>query len=175
MIKLTLILGPVFSGKTTELIRLVERYQIAKKNVLYIKPDVDTRYSITEICSHNNLQVGCEIYPNKVNELCIKDNIDVIGIDEAQFFTNIYNIVYKLLENNRIVIVSALNGDYKRKTFGNIVDLIPLAQDIIKLNAICSQCGEEASFSYRKNTNKTEQVVIGGSDVYEARCWECWK
>jgi len=179
-----LIIGPMFSGKTTELLRRLKRHKLSHKKVLIVKYSKDERYSKTEICTHDNIKHDKSydvINTNDLNEVAdylqqqMEDYnpIDVIGIDEGQFFDDI-NIFCDLWTNyhNKKIIISALNGDYKRKMFNNLVTLIPICEDITKLTSIC-RCGQEASFTHRKIKGE-EQEIIGGKDIYKPLCRNCF-
>lgn len=171
-----LIFGPMFSGKTTELIRRVNRFMIAKKTCVVIKYIKDTRYSDDNfISTHNYLKLPALPCGEHLNSIYDKiKNYDCIGIDEGQFFSDIVEFTSKLADKKgKIVIVSALDGTFKRKPFGNVLDLIPLAENVAKLHAICSICCDEAPFSKRIGL-ETEIEVIGGSEKYEARCRKCF-
>lgn len=171
---LSIIIGPMFSGKSSELIRRVKRAKIGKKKVLVLKPIIDTRYSVSRIESHDGLAIDCINSELSLNIFSINENYDLIAIDEAQFFKGLYNFVKKQLNLKKEIIVAGLDGDYRRKKFGEILDLIPLSNEVIKLSAICNKCGKEAYYTFRK-TNEEKQVIIGEKDIYEARCWDCWQ
>ncbi len=172
---LDIIIGPMFSGKSSELIRRIRRARIRKKNIIVIKPKIDSRYHESKISTHDGSTIECinlDLYG--LNKLNIPDNINYIAIDEAQFFTGLYDFVNNHMEKARHVLVAGLNGDYKKDKFGEITDLIPIATRITKLSAVCSICGKKAHYTYRKSTQE-EQILIGESDIYEARCYKCWK
>jgi len=177
--KLDIILGPMFSGKTTKLLEIIDAFD--KKDVKYIaiKPEIDNRYTDTDnnyIVSHNLKKKQCNITSNLKDifeEIKVKqesDSIQYILIDEGQFFNNLYNFCILCLEKLNInVIVTGLDGDYKRKPMGEILDLLPIANTITKLSSKCNVCQEDAIFTHRTVAN-TDQVLIGGSDEYIPLC-----
>uniref|UniRef100_A0A6C0ITX8 thymidine kinase n=1 Tax=viral metagenome TaxID=1070528 RepID=A0A6C0ITX8_9ZZZZ len=177
--KLDIILGPMFSGKTTKLLDIMDAFD--KKDVKYIaiKPEIDNRYTDTDnnyIISHNLKKKQCNITSNLKDifeEIKVKqesDSIQYILIDEGQFFNNLYNFCILCLEKLNInVIVTGLDGDYKRKPMGEILDLLPIANTITKLSSKCNVCQEDAIFTHRTVAN-TDQVLIGGSDEYIPLC-----
>ena len=177
--KLDIILGPMFSGKTTKLLEIMDAFD--KKDVKYIaiKPEIDNRYTDTDnnyIVSHNLKKKQCNITSNLKDifeEIKVKqesDSIQYILIDEGQFFNNLYNFCILCLEKLNInVIVTGLDGDYKRKPMGEILDLLPIANTITKLLSKCNVCQEDAIFTHRTVAN-TDQVLIGGSDEYIPLC-----
>ena len=177
--KLDIILGPMFSGKTTKLLDIMDAFD--KKDVKYIaiKPEIDNRYTDTDnnyIVSHNLKKKQCNITSNLKDifeEIKVKqesDSIQYILIDEGQFFNNLYNFCILCLEKLNInVIVTGLDGDYKRKPMGEILDLLPIANTITKLSSKCNVCQEDAIFTHRTVAN-TDQVLIGGSDEYIPLC-----
>lgn len=168
---LEVICGCMFSGKTEELIRVIKRNCIAKQNVMVFKHASDLRYSSQELCSHNGLKISAHLI-NNTREIFKHDlaNVDVVGIDEAQFFPeNIVEDIQKLLDKKIRVIVAGLDMDYRKVPFGGMPYLLAMANKVTKLTAICSQCGNEAHYSYR--INKQDQVIlVGAAESYEPRC-----
>jgi thymidine kinase len=167
------IAGCMFSGKTEELIRRLRRAQIAKQNVKIFKPKIDTRYSTTAIVSHSD-QFLPSILISDINEILEhSDSAHVIGIDEAQFFSNdIIDICNKLANEGKRVIVAGLDQDYKGVPFEPMPHLLAIAEYITKTLAICVVCGNPADKTQRK-TKSSERVIVGASDIYEARCRKC--
>ncbi|PRD32150.1 UNVERIFIED_CONTAM: Thymidine kinase, cytosolic [Trichonephila clavipes] len=167
------IFGPMFSGKTTELIRRLKKYQIANHKCLIIKYPHDTRYSEKEISTHDKLTLDAV----SVNNLCdLKnqaENYSVIGIDEGQFFSDVVSFSEEMANIGKIVIVAALDGTYQRKGFSNILHLVPLAESVLKLTSVCMICYEDASYTKRIG-NETQLEVIGGTDKYMAVCRICY-
>jgi len=167
------IAGCMFSGKTEELIRRLRRAKIAKQNVKIFKPKIDTRYSDKDIVSHSEQSLP-SILISDINEVLEHSNdAQVIGIDEAQFFSNdIIQICNKLACEGKRVIVAGLDQDYKGIPFEPMPQLLAIAEYITKTLAICMNCGNPADKTQRKTTS-SERVVVGAADVYEARCRKC--
>lgn len=167
------IAGCMFSGKTEELIRRLRRAQIARQNVKIFKPKIDTRYSENDIVSHSEQSLP-SILISDINEvLQHSEDAHVIGIDEAQFFSNdIVDICNKLACEGKRVIVAGLDQDYKGVPFEPMPQLLAVAEYITKTLAICMNCGNPADKTQRK-TSSSERVVVGAADVYEARCRKC--
>ncbi len=175
MAVLHLIIGPMFAGKSCELIRRIRLLKVLKKNYIVIKPIIDNRYEVEMIVSHNYDKEHC-ISLNKLNDVLnldnLKNNIDTIFIDEGQFFADLKETVIYLVEALHInVIVSGLDGDSNRNKFGSILDLIPYSNTCTKINAACILCldGTPAPFSFR-NENNNEQILIGSTDKYMSLC-----
>ena len=169
------ICGSMFSGKTEELIRRLRRAEIAKMNVIIIKPRLDDRYSSRHVVSHN--QSKLESIPVKDSSEIINQSkdADVVGIDEAQFFDdNILDVCKTLAQNNKRIIVAGLDTDYRGLPFGPMPQLMCEADYLDKLRAICIQCGSPASYTQRL-TKDSAQVVIGETDIYVARCRNCFE
>ena len=169
------ICGPMFSGKTEELIRRLVRAQIAKKMVHIFKHSTDNRYSEDYIVSHNKNRIKCHSLNNTNQILDLSNEIDIIGIDEAQFFDeSIIEVCNKLANKGKRIIVAGLDRDYKAIPFGPMANLLTHADYITKLNAICMVCGNQASFSQRLTKDET-QILVGESEKYEARCRSCYE
>tara|TARA_Y100001970_G_scaffold71857_1_gene91236 strand:+ start:1605 stop:2144 length:540 start_codon:yes stop_codon:yes gene_type:complete len=169
------ICGPMFSGKTEELIRRLVRAQIAKKTVNIYKHSTDNRYSEDYIVSHNKNRIKCHSVKNTDQILKLSKNIDIIGIDETQFFNeSIINTCNQLANYGKRIIIAGLDRDYKAIPFGPMANLLAHADRITKLNAICMVCGNEANFSQRL-TNDDSQILVGESEKYEARCRNCYE
>lgn len=171
--KIQLILGPMFSGKSTELIRRLKRFQVAKYEVLIVKYAKDVRYDELSIATHDK-QCLPAVAATHLTELSIQaKNYDVIGIDEGQFFPDI-SWAETMANRGKIVVIAALDGTYKREPFANIMSLIPLAENVSKLSAVCMSCFGEAAFSKRITEEKSLEV-IGGADKYMAVCRTCYR
>lgn len=169
-----IIIGSMFSGKSTEVIRLIDRYKLLKKNVLAINHTLDDRYDKNKIVTHNKVKKDCLSVSELMPLLNTVDYIksDVVVIEEAQFFKDLFNFVVKSSdENNKIVVVAGLDGNYKREPFGDILNLIPYAESVIKLHALCMKCGDgtKASFTKRINTDN-EEILIGSTEEYVPVC-----
>ena len=168
------ICGSMFSGKTEELIRRLKRVKIANLKVEIFKPAIDVRYDEIKIVSHDENEIVSTPVDNSQKILLLAQGADVIGIDEAQFFDNELPYVCDQLAYKGIrVIVAGLDMDYQGKPFGQMPFLLAKADYITKLHAICVQCGNMASYSYRKIPND-DQVMLGEKDEYEPRCRHCY-
>jgi len=167
------ITGCMFSGKTEELIRRLRRAQIAKQQVKIFKPKIDTRYADDSIVSHNEQSLP-SIQIKDINDAMeLSDDAQVIGIDEAQFFSeDIINVCTELADKGKRVIVAGLDQDYRGIPFEPIPHLLAIAEYITKSLAICVECGNPADKTQRKTTS-SERVIVGASDIYEARCRKC--
>ena len=168
------ICGPMFSGKTEELIRRLVRSQYAKQKVTIFKPSLDNRYSEDYIVSHNKRKIKSIIIKNSEEILKLSKDSDVIGIDEAQFCDEqLIKIVNSLARIGKRVVIAGLDKDYTGKSFGPIRQLMIDAEYVSKVNAICITCGDPASFTQRISAEK-DLVVVGETDKYEARCRKCF-
>lgn len=163
----------MFSGKSTELLRRIRRYTIAKRNCIVLKYHNDTRYEVEKVSTHDKIvwnAVPCAVL-EKVKDIAMK--YDVIGIDEGQFFPDVVSFCEFMANAGKVVIVAALDGTFQRKPFGSILELIPMAEDVTKLTAVCVMCQGSASFSKRIGDEK-EIELIGGEDKYIAVCRSCY-
>jgi len=168
------ICGSMFSGKTEELIRRMRRAQIANLKTEIFKPAIDNRYDASNVVSHDENAILSQPVQHSQNILLLAQQVDVVGIDEAQFFDNgIVNVCEQLALGGTRVIVAGLDMDFTGKPFGPVPQLLAIADYITKLHAICVHCGNIANYSYRK-TKQSGQVVIGEMDIYEPRCRVCY-
>ncbi len=168
------ICGSMFSGKTEELIRRLNRAKIANLKVEIYKPSVDTRYHETEIVSHNSSSIESIPVSSSLNILLMVKDADVVGIDEAQFFDpEILYVSQTLADRGVRVVIAGLDMDYMGKPFGPMPALIAMAEYVTKVHAICMVCGNLASHSFRK-TADSSLVLLGEKDSYEARCRSCF-
>jgi len=168
------ITGSMFSGKTEELIRRLKRAKIANLKVEIFKPEIDTRFDDKAVVSHDSNSIHSTPVSNSKEIVELAKNVDIVGIDEAQFFDKDITAVSQTLALQGIrVIVAGLDMDYKGKPFGPMPQLLAVADFITKLHAICVRCGNLASMSYRKSANE-DQVLLGEQDVYEPRCRKCY-
>ncbi len=166
--------GSMFSGKTEELIRRLNRAKIAKQKVEIFKPALDTRYHQENIVSHNSSTIRSTPIQASPEILLLSGDCDVVGIDEVQFFdSEIVEVVNKLANSGKRVIVAGLDMDFQGKPFGPMPVLMAVAEYITKVHAVCMVCGDVANYSYRK-TAAQEQVMLGETDSYEARCRKCF-
>ncbi|SEC29989.1 thymidine kinase [Tenacibaculum sp. MAR_2009_124] len=161
------ICGSMFSGKTEELIRRLRRAQLAKQRVEIFKPEVDTRYDDEEVVSHNENRIRSTPVPASSNIRLLANNVDVVGIDEAQFFDDEIVAVCNDLANRGIrVIVAGLDMDFKGNPFGPIPALMATAEYVTKVHAVCTRTGNLAHYSYRKAAND-DLVMLGETQEYE--------
>ena len=159
----------MFSGKTSELVRRLKRYEVIGKNILVINSSKDTRCLEHVLRTHDNMKFDC-VKTNNLDELNY-DKVDVIAIDEAQFFVGLRQFVKKALGHDKTVLLTGLDGDYKQEKIGEILDCIPLADKVFKLSAMCMKCmdGTHGPFTKRiVNSDKVE--LVGGKEMYMAVC-----
>lgn len=165
--------GCMFNGKTEELIRRLRRAKIAKQKVVIFKPKIDTRYSDNSIVSHSEQSLPSILIEDAKEILDLVDDAQVVGIDEAQFFSsNLVEICNKLADQGKRVIVAGLDMDYRGIPFEPMPQLLSIAEYITKSLAICVVCGNPADRTQRK-TASSERVIVGATDLYEARCRKC--
>ncbi len=166
--------GSMFSGKTEELIRRLKRAKIARQKVEIYKPAVDVRYSEDEVVSHDQSSIRSTPVENSANILLLSGDVDVIGIDEAQFFDKgLIEVVVKLANMGIRVIIAGLDMDFKGVPFGPIPGLMAVADHVTKVHAICVRCGSIAQFSHRLS-EKEQVVLLGEKDIYEPLCRTCY-
>ena len=167
------IAGCMFSGKTEELIRRLRRAKIAKQKVVIFKPNIDTRYSTNSIVSHSEQSLPSILIKDVKEILDLVEDAQVIGIDEAQFFSaDLINVCNQLADDGKRVIVAGLDMDYRGVPFEPMPQILSVAEYITKSLAICVECGNPADRTQRK-TSSSERVIVGAADVYEARCRKC--
>lgn len=170
---LSIILGPMFSGKSTELIRKIRLAKTINKKVLVIKPKIDNRYDDNKVVSHSFESEICQTVDNLESLDSIIINYDLIVIDEGQFFSDLKQYVLKWLDiNYKDIIIGGLDGDFERKPIGQILELIPYSDKCVKINSLCKMCnnGNEAIFTHRISKQLTNQIEIGGSETYMPLC-----
>ena len=172
--KLELIIGPMFSGKSTELIRHIRMMKVINAKYIVIKPKIDTRYDSDKIVSHNKDSESC-IVVDDLNEITddIINDCSYLIIDEGQFLKNLKNkVLYWVEKLKKNVIIGGLDGDFQRNPIGEIIDLIPYADICNKETALCKICndGTLALFSHRISNNNKEQILIGTNDAYIPVC-----
>ncbi|GJU91415.1 thymidine kinase [Tanacetum coccineum] len=191
------IVGPMFAGKTTALLRRIKSEATNGRNIAMIKSSKDNRYAVDSVVTHDGTKYPCWALPDLLSfkqrlgeeayekMLRIQTSIgvygggpgkgrngplDVIGIDEAQFFDDLYDFCSKAADHDgKTVIIAGLDGDYLRRNFGPVLDIVPLADTITKLTARCEVCGKRAHFTFRK-TNETKTELVGGADMYMPVC-----
>ena len=170
----------MYSGKSTELLRIYHKYKI-KYNIQVINHKSDNRYGNNTVNTHNNNNLNSISFNNLSDYYTLftngyEDNIEIILIDEAQFFEDLYDFCKHIVDTtNKIIYVFGLSGDSNREKFGQINELIPLADNITQLKSICNNCKEirEAPFTL-KITNQKNKVSVGGINEYKAVCRDCW-
>lgn len=164
--------GPMFSGKTEELIRRVKRAQIARQRVQIFKPMIDNRYHDENVVSHSAQSIEAKPIECSADILeHLYDSTRVVAIDEVQFFNeDIIPVVKKLVRRGIRVILAGLDQDYRGVPFGPIPHLMAVADRVDKVQAICTVCGGPATKTFRKNIEEDAQVLVGETDLYEARC-----
>ncbi|XP_066292716.1 thymidine kinase, cytosolic-like isoform X1 [Branchiostoma lanceolatum] len=170
--QIQVIFGPMFSGKTTELVRRIQRYKLARQSCVLIKYARDDRYNKDGIATHDR-HVTAAVATTKLYD--IKADMlpcQVIGIDEGQFFPDVVPFCDEMANQGKTVIVAALDGTFQKKGFGDILNLVPLAESVIKLQAVCMSCYNHASYTKRLG-QETEVEVIGGCEKYMAVCRDC--
>ncbi len=168
------ICGSMFSGKTEELIRRIKRARIAKQRVEIFKPAIDVRYSAVDVVSHDENTIPSTPVENSSNILLLANDVDVVAIDEAQFFDkHLVNVAIQLANQGARVIVAGLDMDFRGEPFGPIPGLMAVADYVTKVHAICMRCGSIAQFSHR-TTTKEQVVLLGEKDIYEPLCRSCY-
>ena len=175
--RIDIIIGSMFSGKSTELIRLINRYKVLGKKILVVNHKLDKRYSENSISTHSNMVLECLSIEN-LNDInkdnkYLKEykNCEVLVIEEAQFFKDLYNIVVKAADiDNKIVIVAGLDGDSNREEFGDILKLIPKCDSVKKLHALCVKCKDGTSASFTKRLIKNNSQIYIGVSEFIAVC-----
>ncbi|MFK4998786.1 thymidine kinase [Bacillus sp. N9] len=171
------ICGSMFSGKSEELIRRVRRTQFAKQSIKVFKPQMDDRFSVTEVVSHNGTSIMAEPVASSETILqMVSMDIDVVAIDEAQFFDEgIIDVAQQLANNGHRVIIAGLDQDFKGEPFGPMPNLMSVAEQVTKLQAVCAVCGSPASRTQRLINEKPACyddpiILVGAAEAYEARC-----
>jgi len=168
------ITGSMFSGKTEELIRRLKRAKIARQKVEIFKPIVDNRYRETAVVSHDENTIQSTPVTDSSKILDLAYDVQVVGIDEAQFFDDgLIDVCNKLADRGIRVIVAGLDMDYKGRPFGPIPGLMAIAEYITKVHAICQRCGDLAQYSFRKSEEE-DLVLLGEMDEYEPLCRKCY-
>ena len=164
----------MFSGKTEELIRRLKRAQFANQKIAIFKPTIDNRYSDVDVVSHDLHSITSTPVDSPVKMLAVPDDVQVVGIDEAQFFDErIVDVVQALANRGVRVIIAGLDTDFLGKPFGPMPALMAIAEDVQKVHAICVRCGNLANHSHRLSAS-TKLVELGEKDVYEPLCRQCY-
>ena len=174
--RIEVVCGPMFSGKSEELLRRLKRARIAKKKYQLFKPATDNRYSETEVVSHSGERLECQVLKNsyQISDELLED-VEIIAFDEAQFFGPILlDTVVSLATIGKRIIVAGLDMDSSGKPFGPMPSLMAVAEEVLKLTAVCEVCGEPATHTYRITEEKKGQVLVGAGEHYQARCRDHW-
>lgn len=173
--RIEVICGSMFSGKTEELLRRLRRARIARQKVEIFKPALDTRYSQEEVVSHDRNAILSTPVEHSSNILLLSSGVEVVGIDEAQFFDDgLIGVCQQLADQGVRVIIAGLDMDFRRVPFGPIPGLCAIADDVIKVHAICVRCGNLASYSHRLVKND-RQIMLGETEEYQPLCRECYR
>ena len=173
--RIEVVCGSMFSGKTEELIRRMRRAQFAKQRVEIFKPAIDVRYSEEDVVSHDQKHIKSTPIDSSASILLLSGDIDVVGIDEAQFFdAGLVDVCNELAYRGIRVIIAGLDMDFQGKPFGPIPALCAIADEVTKVHAICVRCGALAYVSHRKVDND-KQVLLGETQEYEPLCRECYQ
>ncbi|MBU1238071.1 thymidine kinase [Myxococcota bacterium] len=170
------IVGPMFSGKTEELIRRLRRARYARQRVGVFKPSIDDRFSETEIVSRAQAALPSVSLSNPFDILKLSEDLEVVGIDEVHFFDErIVEVAESLANNGKRVLLAGLDLDFQAQPFANVITLMGLAEFVTKTLAICMSCGNPAARSQRLASGGKERIVVGDVEAYEARCRKCFK
>ena len=173
--RIDIITGCMFSGKSTECIRRINRYKVLKKNILIVNHSLDKRYKENSISTHSNISLNCHSLENvnkiKTDSKYDYENLDVILIEEAQFFDNLYEFATKSADiDEKIIIISGLDGDSNREEFGDIIKLIPHCNTITKLHALCTICNDGTLACFTKRLVKNCEKILVGVDEFIPVC-----
>lgn len=175
---LELIIGPMYAGKSTELIRIINRFKCLDKNVLVINHSINNRYGSSSLTTHNRESFDECVILDKLIDIHSEENqeifekADVIVIEELQFFGDAYDAIVDWIDHRgKCVVAAGLDGDARKLPFGDVLRLIPHAEKVRKLNALCKRCGDGTKAHFSKRITADEQtVLVGSDDVYEAVC-----
>lgn len=167
---ITTITGCMFAGKTTTLINKIKE---KNKDYIIFKPDIDRRYAVNSVVTHNGISIPCTPIKNSKNIFELSINYSLIGIDEVQFFdSNIITVCNALANLNKEIIISGLSTDYLGRPFENVANLLTISDEIIKVQGIC-ECGNKTNFNKRLNDNK-DTILVGGESDYKSVCRQCF-
>lgn len=169
------ICGSMFSGKTEELLRRLRRAKIARQTVEIFKPTIDIRYDETDVVSHDKNAIASTPVDNSANILLLSSQVDVVGIDEAQFFDEgLVEVAQQLADQGVRVVIAGLNMDFRRQPFGPMPGLCAIADSVTKVHAVCVECGRLASYSFRR-VQGDQQVMLGELNEYSPLCRTCYR
>lgn len=180
---LEVICGPMYAGKSEQLIHRIKRAEIAGQRAVVFKPKIDNRYDENDVISHSGLKATAVAVKDSddLYARCSYGNFNILAIDEVQFFDDkIFHIIKIFTGMGKRVIVTGLDMDFRQDPFTMMPDLLAIAKFVIKLRAVCQKCGEDAMYTQRLlNGNPAplsgETVIVGGQEQYEARCENCWE
>lgn len=169
------ICGSMFSGKTEELLRRLRRAKIARQTVEIFKPTIDIRYDETDVVSHDKNAIASTPVDNSANILLLSSQVDVVGIDEAQFFDEgLVEVAQQLADQGVRVVIAGLDMDFRRQPFGPMPGLCAIADSVTKVHAVCVECGRLASYSFRR-VQGDQQVMLGELNEYSPFCRTCYR
>lgn len=172
---LTIYSGPMFSGKTTRMLSDLERFRLQKRDCAVFKPTIDLRYGQGEIVSHSGRRIPAHTVKEGVDILTVLEASDTmpqaIAVDEAFMIPGVAEALIWLYRSGVTVIVSTLDMSYSCKPFREVEKLLPWATRVEKCTAVCVECGRDAHFTHKKVVSATEEIEVGGSELYEPRCW----
>lgn len=174
---LEVIFGPMFSGKTTHLIQKYKQHTLLGHKIAVVNYMDDKRYSKTELSTHDNLTIEC-MFTYKLNDLLNDNTVKesrVIIINEGQFFDDLLEFVLQMVEKEqKVVYVCGLDSDFQRNKFGQILDLVPYSDNVVKLKSLCMQCRDGTTAIFSKRITKDESLIVIGSDNYIPLCRKCY-
>lgn len=175
--ELIIFTGPMFGGKTSRLLAALDRYRYQNKKILVFKPRMDDRYSVTEVRTHNGASVPA-VAVSKGQEICdyiqaVDVRPDVVAVDEVFMIDGAADALISLFRQGFTVIVSSLEMSAALNSFEEVIKLMPWATQVEKCPAVCCQCHQDAYFTHRKVVNESDEIQVGGSELYEPRCWSC--
>ncbi|ALA93559.1 thymidine kinase [Porphyromonas gingivalis AJW4] len=169
------ICGSMFSGKTEELLRRLRRAKIARQTVEIFKPTIDIRYDEADVVSHDKNAIASTPVDNSANILLLSSQVDVVGIDEAQFFDEgLVEVAQQLADQGVRVVIAGLDMDFRRQPFGPMPGLCAIADSVTKVHAVCVECGRLASYSFRR-VQGNQQVMLGELNEYSPLCRTCYR
>ena len=175
------IAGPMYSGKTEELIRRLTRAKIGRKRVIAYKPAIDDRYKSDSLASHSGSEIECSPIHIGLHHFVIRDDVDLIAFDEVQFFDPIIiEYAQEIASHNVKVVLAGLDMTYRREPFGPMPILMAIAAEVTKLKAVCHVCGADAAYTQRLVGDRPAPfdgptIQVGAFESYEARCWYCFE
>ena len=173
--KLEVICGPMFTGKSEELLRRLKRADIANRSFQLYKPSIDNRYSETHVVTHSGIEMECRTITASEALLATPPEVDIIAIDEVQFLDkNLPIIVENLIANDKRVIAAGLDMDSNGIPFGPMPQLLARAEEVLKVVAVCDICGKDATHTHRLKDAREDTVLVGALNYYEARCRKHW-